>query len=380
MKVRAQLANLTPSSRTAAALLVGAALVASLGGAALYKASEKTVLLSVDGQVRPVRSHSATVGDVLAAAGLRVREHDLLAPGADEKVADGGSVSLRRGRSLELTVDGAERTVWVTAASVDEALLQLGIGDSRSVLSASRSRQIGLDGLTLDVRLAKRVDLIADGRSRGVITTAPTVKDLLAEAGVGMRPTDKVSVPLDRRPVEGMLVRITRVDAKSRVENVAIDFPTEPRDDASMYKGESKILRDGRPGVVVKTFALTFVDGRLAKEALVSQITTASPVPRIVAYGTAARPAPQAPAPQAPASSGGLNWGALAGCESGGDPRAVSSGGAYRGLYQFSIGTWQGVGGSGDPIDASSCEQTYRASVLYSRSGRSSWPVCGRYL
>ena len=108
MKVRAQFANLTSSSRTAAALLVGAALVASLGGAALYKASEKTVLLSVDGRVRPVRSHSATVGDVLAAAGLRVREHDLLAPGADEKVADGGSVSLRRGRSLELTFPFAQ--------------------------------------------------------------------------------------------------------------------------------------------------------------------------------------------------------------------------------------------------------------------------------
>jgi hypothetical protein len=38
------------------------------------------------------------------------------------------------------------------------------------------------------------------------------------------------------------------------------------------------------------------------------------------------------------------------------------------------------VGGRGDPIDASSSEQTYRAQILYRRSGDSSWPVCGHYL
>ena len=58
----------------------------------------------------------------------------------------------------------------------------------------------------------------------------------------------------------------------------------------------------------------------------------------------------------------------------------MSSGWTYRGLYQFSMSTWHGVGGEGDPIDASSAEQTYRAKILYNRSGRSPWPVCGKYL
>lgn len=68
---------------------------------------------------------------------------------------------------------------------------------------------------------------------------------------------------------------------------------------------------------------------------------------------------------------------AIAACESGGDPTAVSSGGTYRGLYQFDYGTWASVGGSGDPAAASPAEQTYRAALLYSRSGSSPWPVCG---
>jgi Transglycosylase-like domain len=68
---------------------------------------------------------------------------------------------------------------------------------------------------------------------------------------------------------------------------------------------------------------------------------------------------------------------AIASCESGGNPAAVSSDGTYRGLYQFDSGTWESVGGSGDPAAASAAEQTYRAALLYSRSGSSPWPVCG---
>jgi len=67
----------------------------------------------------------------------------------------------------------------------------------------------------------------------------------------------------------------------------------------------------------------------------------------------------------------------IAACESGDDPTAVSSDGSYRGKYQFDYGTWESVGGSGDPAAAPEDEQDYRAALLYSRSGSSPWPVCG---
>ncbi len=67
----------------------------------------------------------------------------------------------------------------------------------------------------------------------------------------------------------------------------------------------------------------------------------------------------------------------IAACESGGDPAAVSSDGTYRGKYQFDYGTWESMGGSGDPAAASEQEQDYRAALLYSQSGSSPWPICG---
>lgn len=67
----------------------------------------------------------------------------------------------------------------------------------------------------------------------------------------------------------------------------------------------------------------------------------------------------------------------IAACESGGDPTAVSADGTYRGKFQFDYGTWESVGGEGDPAAASEAEQNYRAALLYSRSGSSPWPICG---
>ena len=67
----------------------------------------------------------------------------------------------------------------------------------------------------------------------------------------------------------------------------------------------------------------------------------------------------------------------IAACESKGNPRAIGGGGAFRGKYQFSYGTWAAVGGRGDPAAASEAEQDRRAAMLLRRSGSSPWPVCG---
>ena len=76
------------------------------------------------------------------------------------------------------------------------------------------------------------------------------------------------------------------------------------------------------------------------------------------------------------------SWGkqhlrAIRWCESRNNPRAVGGGGAYRGLYQFSISTWYVVGGTGDPAAAPEAEQDMRAALLYQRAGATPWPVCG---
>lgn len=91
--------------------------------------------------------------------------------------------------------------------------------------------------------------------------------------------------------------------------------------------------------------------------------------------GASTGPSPSA-SPTGPSASGIPS--AIAACESGGDPGAVSEGGTYRGKWQFSRSTWASVGGSGDPAAASEQEQDARAAQLYAQQGSSPWPTCGR--
>ncbi len=88
--------------------------------------------------------------------------------------------------------------------------------------------------------------------------------------------------------------------------------------------------------------------------------------------------APRQPPAATESLTGNATLRAIAQCESGGDPRAVSPGGTYRGLLQFDRATWQSVGGVGDPAAASPAEQYKRGAILYAQRGSAPWPICGR--
>ena len=108
--------------------------------------------------------------------------------------------------------------------------------------------------------------------------------------------------------------------------------------------------------------------------------TTVAPAPP-----TTAAPAP-APAPQPVATGGGYNdpnnpaaWDRLAQCESGGN-WAANTGNGYYGGIQFSLSSWQSVGGSGYPNQASRETQIAMGQRLWNQGGWSHWPGCSRAL
>ena len=59
-------------------------------------------------------------------------------------------------------------------------------------------------------------------------------------------------------------------------------------------------------------------------------------------------------------------------CESSGNA-SMNTGNGYYGLWQFDLPTWQSVGGTGLPSEASVEEQIMRARMLYERRGWSPW-------
>jgi hypothetical protein len=114
--------------------------------------------------------------------------------------------------------------------------------------------------------------------------------------------------------------------------------------------------------------------------------TTVPPTTTTTAPPTTTTTAPPAPAPSGTDNGGGFGdpnsyatWDALANCESGGN-WSTNTGNGYYGDLQFSLQTWQAVGGSGYPHEHSRETQIHFGQVLQAQSGWGQWPHCSAQL
>jgi resuscitation-promoting factor RpfB len=352
--------------------LFAVVLLGLVGGLLAYFLAQKSLTLTVDGRSRTVSTYADTVSEVLEDQGLKTASHDVVLPAPAAAVTDGDTVVVNRARPLTLTVDGVKTKVYVTARNVDQALEQLGYRSDGLVLSASRSERLPLDGMRLSIATPKNVTLVHDGQQAVVTTTAATAGDLLTQQGITLGPDDRTSLYLGQALLANMKLQVFRVEYRTITVDTAIAHQTVKTPDPNAVVGTQKVTSPGADGAQTATYKLTLVDGVETARQQLSSTVTKQPVTEQVAVGS--KPKPAAPAP----SADGLNWAALAKCESGGNPRAVNSAGYY-GLYQFSLSAWRGVGGTGNPIDASADEQTARAQALYARSGAGQWG-CGSHL
>ncbi|MFG2877523.1 ubiquitin-like domain-containing protein [Streptomyces sp. NPDC048337] len=343
------------------------------GGTTAFVAADKSVRLTVDGVPRNLHTFSDDIGELLAAEGLGIGPHDLVAPAPGEPLDDGEEIVVRYGRPLHLTLDGRRREVWTTARTVEGALRQFGIRAEGAYLSAPRTAPVPRTGLALSVRTERSVTFMADGRERTIRTNAATVQEALDQAGITLHGQDTTSVPPASFPRDGQTVTVLRITGTREVREERIPYETEKAEDATLFAGTEVVERAGRPGARRVTYGLRTVNGVRQKPRRIAEEIVREPVTQLVKVGTK-------PLPASVAGADGLDWGALAHCESGGRPGATDASGTYGGLYQFDVRTWQALGGSGRPQDAPGTEQTYRAKKLYVQRGASPWPHCGRRL
>ncbi len=346
--------------------LAAAALVLTVVVGGTLVAMTRTVTVSVDGQDRAVTTLRGTVAGVLTAAGLTVGEHDTVAPAVDAPAPAGSTVVLNRGRLVTLTVDGSEVALWTTARTLDQAMAELGRDPADYRLSADRSRAIPVDGLTVRAATLDDVTVADRGLSRRVSTVAAPVADVLAGAGVGLGPHDRVdpaltdrvtadttvtvitlptvtvtdgtaapaaivsdqptvgnllaaagitlgaqdtvSVPLDTRLSDGLQVAVTRIGTTQVTVTEPIAQPADQTvDDAALTRGTSAVAQPGRPGEASVVYDVVTTNGVETGRTEVSRTVTVEAQPKITRRGTkvvvAPTPAPAAQPAPAPAAT-----------------------------------------------------------------------------
>ena len=370
-------ARILPISAAAVALVLA-------GGSAAFAHAQKTVTLDVNGEVVQRSTFAGSVEGFLDDQGVVVGERDVVSQrGA---LREGSEIVVRHAHQVSVSVDGVETSVWTTALSADEALDSLAARGQSVALVASRSAAGGRPELALDLDLRGPAEVLVDGTTLAVVDADASVAQVLGELGVTLGALDRVSV------VQGAAGRVQVVVNRVVVQDVTstheLPFASSTQQDGSRYTDQKRTLTAGVPGVRTLVERVTTVDGVESARVPVSDVVSQAPVDEVLSIGTKTRPVAAPPAASSsagsPVTAGGdadsLNWAALARCESGGNPTVVSSTGKYHGLYQFSVGTWQAVGGAGLPSEASADEQTARAKMLYNRSGAGQWPHCGKNL
>ncbi|SEU27786.1 nitrate reductase molybdenum cofactor assembly chaperone [Nonomuraea wenchangensis] len=163
--------------------LAGGAVVAAI---AVTSAMAKDVVVVVDGKRTAVRSFAASVRDALGDAGVALGYGDVVRPPAQQPLADGATIEVRRARPIKLTLDGRTSEHLVTSTDVAGALAELAIPAAAGQVSAPPDEAVPLSGMALTVYTRRKVYVVAGATRLVARTTARTVREVLRQERVDL--------------------------------------------------------------------------------------------------------------------------------------------------------------------------------------------------
>jgi uncharacterized protein YabE (DUF348 family) len=276
--------------------LYGAVLAGVVGGTVAWGSVDKTVALVVDGKARTIHTTASRVDDVLHAAGYALGRHDLVAPPASVSVHDGIKIIYKRGRLLNLDVNGAQKDVWTTAPTVADALAQLGYSTA-DFTSVSRAKRLPLDPTTITVRTPKTVSIIHDGTMQRVMTTDETVGQLIDDLGIKIGPRDTLSAPVTTALHANEKITVSRVNQRTVTATAVLPRPITRRSDPSLDKGRTQVIAAGKDGFGRVTYAVIYVNGKVVGKAPIKTVVITAPIAQVVKVGIKPPTAPIVVAP-----------------------------------------------------------------------------------
>ena len=388
-----------------------------VGGTGAVVTMNKPVTLEVNGQAEEIRTFGGTVGDILDSHEIDVDKRDQVKPGVGTKVDRDMTITVNTAKKVALSVDGKETNEWTNANTVGQALADLGVDAKGADLNAKASQRLKDKGNDIEVTTAKNLTVVADGKDHKVSAAVGTAKEALKDTGVKLDKDDFLSVPMSAEVSDGQVLTVNRVKNDTVKDKQPIKAEVETKKSDSLYEGETKVETEGKDGEKQVTYKVKTINGEEVKKEKKDEKVLSEPKTKVVIQGTKKKEEPADTGGSDSGDSGdsgsgdsgdsggdsstgggsgggsgsgggdmstaeikamlggpGSKWYQIAECESNFNPRAVNqSNNAHFGLFQFKLQTWQNMGGSGNPIDASPKEQFERAKKLQAAAGWGQW-------
>ena len=197
-------------------------------------------------------------------------------------------VAVARATTRSVEVAAWDRRVFLrtTAKTVGEALAEAGI-----VLGKGDSCVPGPDvalksGMKVTVLRAEMAFVLRSGTVTPVMTSAGTVDAVLAEAGVVPGPDDIVVPGPEQAIPDSRTVRVVAVTYGEVTEEEETPFGSQRRDDPSLEAGLVRVYRQGAPGIDKVTYLVRYEDGVEVSRKETAREEVSAPSAEILLVGT----------------------------------------------------------------------------------------------
>src|SRR6185503_19113762 len=245
--------------------------------------NDKTITLKTDERIPSI---------LLTQAGLTLNPNDrfllnglTIAP--DQPIADTPiTLQIRHAIAITLITPEGQQQLRSSAFTVGEALQEaiywLHAGDK--VEPALNSPII--NGMTITVIVSRELTVSVDGGSIRIISSARTVGEALAEAGIPLIGLD-YSLPPENEslPADGQ-ISVVRVSESVILVQKPIPFENEFQASADVPLDQTQILQPGENGLTMQRIRIRYEDGEEISRLSEDETMVRPPKTRLIGYGT----------------------------------------------------------------------------------------------
>ena len=195
-------------------------------------------------------------------------------------------LQIRRAVNLTLITPDGQEQIQSSAFTVGEALQEAGIQ-----LSASDSLDPPADThitnpITIHYSPSHQLTISVDGKTLQIQSSARTVGEALAEAGIPLLGED-ISFPAEKEalPANGQ-IKVVRVSESVILAQKSIPFKSELVASADVPLDQNQILQPGENGLSVQRIRIRYEDGYEISRVTENETTVRPPKKRVLGYGT----------------------------------------------------------------------------------------------
>lgn len=233
-----------------------------------------------------VRTHAATVNDMLKDLEITVQAADYVHPSGDSKVEDNLEVVWKPAQKITLVQDEETEEVWSTADTVEEFLKEQDLEvNEKDKITPSKNTKMEAN-MEVAIDKAFSLKLVVGGNEKQVWSTSTTVADFLKQQGVKLNDLDRVEPGLVEKVEAKNTVNVIRIEKVTDVVEEPVDFAVITKKDDSLSKGKENIVKEGKDGLISKKYEVVKENGKEVKRKLLSEKVVNKKQDKVITVGT----------------------------------------------------------------------------------------------